>query len=64
MKKTGAEDMRIKALFICAFLMASLFLVVATPASAALSEEDYDITKYDPMDDVMRARTGINMHLQ
>jgi hypothetical protein len=54
----GAEEMRAKALLICAFLMASIFLVVVQPASAALTEDDYDITKYDPRDDVMRARTG------
>jgi hypothetical protein len=50
--------MRTKALLMCAFLLASLFVIVVTPASAEIPVGEYEITKYDPMDDVMRVRTG------
>jgi hypothetical protein len=50
--------MKVKALLICALFLASMFLVVITPVSAEIPVDEYNITKYDPMDDVMRARTG------
>ena len=50
--------MRYKALLMCAFLLASLFVIVSTPVSAELDPEDYNLTKYDPEDDIIRVRTG------
>ncbi|UCE73146.1 MAG: hypothetical protein JSV56_08895 [Methanomassiliicoccales archaeon] len=50
--------MKSKTLFIAAVVIASLFAIAMAPVEAALDAEDYNITKYDPMDDVMRVRTG------
>jgi hypothetical protein len=35
-----------------------MFVIVTAPASAEIPVDEYEITKYDPMDDVMRVRTG------
>jgi hypothetical protein len=50
--------MRSKVLLMSAILMASMLVMVVSPVEAALPPEAYEITKYDPMDDVMRVRTG------
>ncbi|ODS41020.1 MAG: hypothetical protein A7315_07235 [Candidatus Altiarchaeales archaeon WOR_SM1_79] len=47
--------MRTKVLFIVALLFASLLIFAVKPVSAA---PDYELTKYDPREDVLRVRTG------
>lgn len=50
-----AERMKVKILLITAMMFASLFVITASPVSAA---PNYDWTHYDPMEDVLRVRTG------
>ncbi len=51
----GAERMKAKILLITAMMFASLFMITAQPVEA---EPNYEQTKYDPMKDVLRVRTG------
>jgi hypothetical protein len=57
-ERFGAEAMRKKVLLFTAFILASLIVIVSEPVCAPLDPEDYDITKYDPEQDAMRARSG------
>ncbi|UCG69015.1 MAG: hypothetical protein JSV09_14710, partial [Thermoplasmata archaeon] len=51
----GAEAMKAKILLISAILFMSLLVIVPSPV---LGEPDYEQTKYDPSEDVLRIRTG------
>ncbi|UCE36576.1 MAG: hypothetical protein JSW00_13810 [Thermoplasmata archaeon] len=50
--------MKDKVLLISALMLASLLIIVIQPVEAPLSEDDYNMTKYDPQDDAMRLRQG------
>ena len=50
--------MKSKVILISVLLMANLFAFPIIPVSAGLSEEDFNLTKYDPKNDVMCVRTA------
>lgn len=50
--------MKTKIMLMALMIFASFVVVTVNPVTADLEAEDYDITKYDPMDDVMRVRSG------
>jgi hypothetical protein len=49
--------MKLKVILILVLLIANIFTFPIIPVSASLSEDDFNLTKYDPKNDVMSVRT-------